>query len=203
MENDNDDPEGDIERNSSFNNSSYLNQSSAHLFNQSMGLGNSARNINETQAAADTLRMRSDRHLAMSDRLENGLATSQSQLSRHSTKSSSSKDDSTEGGEGKKKGGLMANLWKKVDKLKSVVSKVATLTGRTEGTVETQHGRDGRVKVSDDSRFHDQSVREEDDEDDGDVESKSPQRISAENMRGVSNRQRIAKQVAQARQAKL
>ena len=99
----------------------------------------------------------------------------------------------------------MANLWRKVDKIKSVVSKVATLTGRTEGTVETQHGRDGRVKVSDDSRFHDQSVREEDeeDDDDGDVESKSPQRITAQNMKGVSsNRQKIAQQVAINRQAK-
>ena len=60
-----------------------------------MGFGGTARGINDTMA--DTMRMRSDRNLAMSDRLENGLA-GRTELSRHSTKTSSSKDDGSENG---------------------------------------------------------------------------------------------------------
>jgi hypothetical protein len=101
-----------------------------------MAFGGTARGLNETMAASDTMRMRSDRHLAMSDRLANGLdinGVDANSLSRSSTRTQSSSNNSTEGQQKKK--GLLGNLMSKVSKIVSVVGSVATggnSTARTE-----------------------------------------------------------------------
>eukprot|EP00347_Sterkiella_histriomuscorum_P004577 403359933 len=175
----NDDEEDiEVQNNSMLNASGMLNQSNAHfLMNNSVGFNSnvgqtagSARNYQETMAAADTLRMRSDRQLASSARQPTDPSYN---ISRSSTKSGGS-NNTNDGTQQPKKKGLFGSLMSKVGKIVSVVGNVATGGGST-ARGSNQTNSQGMTKVNDDSRWEGEEQQEDDDDDD--VEAKSPSKV--------------------------